>query len=58
MCARWDAKKATLFFKHDVVCNALFHLHRFFVFIFKTCLCSTLLNNVKVETDEIYFIAS
>ena len=23
------------FFKHDVVCNALFHVHRFFVFIFK-----------------------
>ena len=35
MCALYGAKMLLFFFKHDVVCNAEFHVHRFFVFIFK-----------------------
>ena len=57
-CTPWGAKNDTIFFKHDVVSNAYFHVHRFFCVYFQTCLCSTPLNNVKVETDEIYFIVS
>ena len=35
MRAPCSAKNASLFFKHAVVYNALFHVHRLFVFIFK-----------------------
>ena len=48
------AKKATLFFTHDVVCKAC--LHRFLcLFFFNMFMFNSLVNNihVKAETDEI-----
>ena len=61
MCAPCDAKNATLFFLNMMLFAMLILVScaQFFLCLFLNMFkCSTLLNNVKVETDEIYFIVS
>ena len=57
MCAPCGAKNATLFLNIMLFAMLSFMYTGFCVY-FLTCLCSTLLINVKVETNEIYFIVS
>ena len=45
----YSAKNITLFFKHDVVCNA--YLHWFLCLFLKMLMFNCLLNNVKAETN-------
>ena len=54
MHALRGAKKRHCIFKHDVVCNASFHVYRFLCLFLNVFLFNSLLNNVKAETVEIF----
>ena len=59
LCVRHVVPNMQLsFFLNIMLFAMLSFMYTSFLCVFLTCLCSTLLNNVKVETDEIYFIVS
>ena len=58
LCVHGAVQKMLLFLLNMMLFAMLSFMYTDFLCLFLNMLCSTVLNNVKVEIDEIYFIMS